>query len=142
MLNKTNTKKEESIMQLSKWGAERLLSYYLGIDDWGGQEWDEKKYNPIITEVLEDCIKTRKLKIPEKYPELAHLFSCDMSSGLDMDEMNLEWWKDETPEYLLKHLGLDIESLRLTIKQYKSIIKKLDKYPNAEIKYKWKEERV
>ena len=142
MLNKTNTKKGESIMQLSKWGAERLLSYYLGIDDWGGQEWDEKKYNPIITEVLEDCIKTRKLKIPEKYPELAHLFSCDMSSGLDMDEMNLEWWKDETPEYLLKHLGLDIESLRLTIKQYKSIIKKLDKYPNAEIKYKWKEERV
>ena len=129
-------------MELSKWGAERLLSYYLGIDDWGGQEWDEKKYNPIITEVLEDCIKTRKLKIPEKYPELAHLFSCDMSSGLDMDEMNLEWWKDETPEYLLKHLGLDIESLRLTIKQYKSIIKKLDKYPNAEIKYKWKEERV
>ena len=66
-------------MQLSKWGAERLLSYYLGIDDWGGQEWDEKKYNPIITEVLEDCIKTRKLKIPEKYPELAHLFSCFIS---------------------------------------------------------------
>ena len=129
-------------MQLSKWGAERLLSYYLGIDDWGGQEWDEKKYNPIITEVLEDCMKNGKLKIPKEYPELAHLFNCDMSSGLDMDEMNLEWWKDETPEYLLKHLGLDIESLRLTIKQYKSIIKKLDKYPNAEIKYKWKGERV
>ena len=87
-------------------------------------------------------MKNGKLKIPKEYPELAHLFSCDMSSGLDMDEMNLEWWKDETPEYLLKHLGLDIESLRLTIKQYKSIIKKLDKYPNAEIKYKWKEERV
>jgi hypothetical protein len=129
-------------MQLSKWGAERLLSYYLGIDDWGGQEWNEKKYNPIITEVLEDCMKTGKLKIPKEYPELAHLFSCDMSSGLDMDEMNLEWWKDETPEYLLKHLGLDIESLRLTIKQYKSIIKKLDKYPNAQIQYKWKEERI
>ena len=129
-------------MQLSKWGAERLLSYYLGIDDWGGQEWDEKKYNPIITEVLEDCMKTGNLKIPEKYPELAHLFSCDMSSGLDMDEMNLEWWKDETPEYLLKHLGLDIESLKLTIKQYKSIIKKLDKYPNSEIQYKYREERA
>ena len=129
-------------MQLSKWGAERLLSYYLGIDDWGGQEWNEKKYNPIITEVLEDCMKTGKLKIPKKYPELAHLFSCDMSSGLDMDEMNLEWWKDETPEYLLKHLGLDIESLKLTIKQYKSIIKKLDKYPNSEIQYKYREERA
>ena len=124
-------------MILSKWGAERLLSYYLGIDDWGGQEYDEKKYNPIITIVLEDCIKTGKLNIPKQYPELAHLFSCDMSSGLDMDEMNLEWWKDETPKYLLEHLGLDIESLKLTIKQYKSIIKKLDKFPNSEIQYKW-----
>ena len=128
-------------MKLHKWGAERLLSYYLGIDDWGCDLYDEKKYNPIITKVLEDCIKTGKLKIPKEYPELACLFSCDMSSGLSMDEMNLEWWKDETPEYLLKYLGLDIESLKLTIKQYKSIIKKLDKLPSAEIQYKKPKER-
>ena len=123
-------------LKLTKWGAKRLLSYYQGIDDWGCDQYDEKKYNPIITEVLEDCIKTGKLKIPKEYPELAHLFSCDMSSGLDMDEMNLEWWKDETPEYLLKYLGLDIESLKMTIKQYKLIIKKLDKLPSAEIQFK------
>jgi len=122
-------------MKLSEWGAERLLSYYLGVDDWGGEEWDEQKYNPIITEVLEDCMKTGKLKIPKEHLELAHLFSCDMSSGLDMDEMNLQWWKDETDEYLLEHLGLDLKSLKLTIKQYRSIIKKLDKFPNTEIKY-------
>jgi len=41
-------------MKLHKWGAERLLSYYQGIDDWGCDQYDEKKYNPIITEVLED----------------------------------------------------------------------------------------
>tara|TARA_A100001201_G_C3913951_1_gene148566 strand:- start:38 stop:439 length:402 start_codon:yes stop_codon:yes gene_type:complete len=126
-------------MKLHKWGAERLLSYYQGIDDWGSQQYDEKKYNPIITEVLEKCIKTGNLKIPKKYPELAHLFSCDMSSGLDMDEMNIEWWKDETPEYLLEQLGIDIENLKLTIKQYKSIIKKLDKFPDAEIQFKNKD---
>ena len=128
-------------MKLHKWGAERLLSYYLGIDDWGCDLYDEKKYNPIIKEVLNDCIKTGKLKIPKKYPELACLFSCDMSSGLSMDEMNVKWWKDETPEYLLKYLGIDIESLKLTIKQYKSIIKKLDKLPSAEIQYKKPKER-
>jgi hypothetical protein len=126
-------------MKLSKWGTERLLSYYQGIDDWGSQQYDEKKYNPIITNVLEDCIKTGNLKIPKNYPELAHLFSCDMSSGLDMDEMNIEWWKDEKPEYLLKHLGIDIENLKLTIKQYKSIIRKLDKFPDAEIQFKHKD---
>lgn len=126
-------------MKLHKWGAERLLSYYQGIDDWGSQQYDEKKYNPIITKVLEKCIKTGDLKIPKEYPELAHLFCCDMSSGLSMDEMNLEWWKDETPEYLLKHLGIDIENLKLTIKQYKSIIRKLDKFPDAEIQFKYKD---
>jgi|TARA_R100000084_G_scaffold38388_1_gene15377 hypothetical protein len=128
-------------MKLHKWGAERLLSYYLGIDDWGCNLYDEKKYNPIIKEVLNDCIKTGKLKIPKKYPELACLFSCDMSSGLSMDEMNVKWWEDETPEYLLKYLGIDIESLKLTIKQYKLIIKKLDKLPSAEIQYKKPKER-
>ena len=128
-------------MKLHKWGAERLLSYYLGIDDWGCNLYDEKKYNPIIKEVLNDCIKTGKLKIPKKYPELACLFSCDMSSGLSMDEMNVKWREDETPEYLLKYLGIDIESLKLTIKQYKLIIKKLDKLPSAEIQYKKPKER-
>ena len=128
-------------MKLHKWGAESLLSYYLGLDDWGCDLYDEKKYNPIIKEVLNDCIKTGKLKIPKKYPELACLFSCDMSSGLSMDEMNVKWWKDETPEYLLKYLGIDIESLKLTIKQYKLIIKKLDKLPSAEIQYKKPKER-
>ena len=128
-------------MKLHKWGAERLLSYYLGIDAWGCYLYDEKKYNQIIKEVLNDCIKTGKLKIPKKYPELACLFSCDMSSGLSMDEMNVKWWKDETPEYLLKYLGIDIESLKLTIKQYKLIIKKLDKLPSAEIQYKKPKER-
>lgn len=126
-------------MKLHKWGADRLLSYYLGIDDWGLQTYDEKKYNPIISKVLEKCIKTGYLIIPKEYPELAHLFSCDMSSGLDMDEMNIQWWKDEKPEYLKEQLGLDIEALRLNIKQYKQIIKILDKFPEAKIQHKHKE---
>ena len=41
---------------------------------------------------------------------------------------------------LLKHLGIDIENLKLTIKQYKSIIRKsLDKFPDAEIQFKHKD---
>ena len=39
-------------MKLHKWGAKRLLSYYEGIDDWGCQQYDEDKYNPIIHDVL------------------------------------------------------------------------------------------
>ena len=31
-----------STYKLTKWGAERLLSYYLGIDDWGCDQYDER----------------------------------------------------------------------------------------------------
>ena len=125
-------------MKLHKWGAERLLSYYEGVDDWGSQQWDEDKYNPIIHDVLTNCIKTGNLKIPKKYPELACLFSCDMSSGLSMDEMNLEIWIDEKPEYLKKNLGIDLEKLKLNIKQYRSIIRSFDKLPKYDVQFKHK----
>ena len=73
-------------MKLHKWGAERLLSYYEGVDDWGCQQLNEDKYDPIIHDVLTNCIETGNLKIPKEYPELAYLFSRDMMSGLSMDE--------------------------------------------------------
>tara|TARA_R110002153_G_scaffold246491_1_gene402370 strand:- start:61 stop:471 length:411 start_codon:yes stop_codon:yes gene_type:complete len=126
-------------MKLHKWGAERLLSYYEGVDDWGSQQWDEDKYNPIIHDVLTSCIKTGNLKIPKEYPELACLFSCDMSSGLSMDEMNLEIWIDEKPEYLKKNLGIDLEKLKLNIKQYRSIIRSFDKLPKCDVQFKHKQ---
>ena len=126
-------------MKLHKWGAERLLSYYEGVDDWGCQQYDEEKYNPIINDVLTDCIKTGNLKIPKEYPELFGLFSCDMHSGLSMDEMDLEQFKDEKPKYVLQCIGIDYETLKLIVKQYKNIIKSFDKKPLCNIQFKHEE---
>jgi len=125
-------------MKLHKWGAERLLSYYQGVDDWGCQQYDEDKYNPIIYDVLTNCIKTGNLKIPKEYPELAHLIERDMMSGLSMDEMDLEQWKDETTEYCLKYIGISYENLKIVRRQYKNIIKSFDKLPKYNVQYKHK----
>ena len=125
-------------MKLHKWGAERLLSYYEGVDDWGGQQWDEEKYDPIIHDVLTSCIKTGNLKIPKEYPELAFLFSRDMESGLTMDEMDLDQWKDETTEYCLKYIKIDYENLKIVCKQYRSIIRSFDKLPKYDVQFKHK----
>ena len=125
-------------MKLHKWGAERLLSYYEGVDDWGGQQWNEDKYDPIIHDVLTNCIKTGNLKIPKEYPELAYLFSRDMMSGLSMDEMDLDQWKDETTEYCLKYIKIDYENLKIVCKQYRNIIRSFDKLPKYDIQFKHK----
>jgi len=125
-------------MKLHKWGAERLLSYYEGVDDWGCQQWDEEKYDPIIHDVLTNCIKKGNLKIPKKYPELAYLFSRDMMSGLSMDEMDLDQWKNETTEYCLKYIKIDYENLKIVCKQYKNIIRSFDKLPKYNIQFKHK----
>ena len=34
-----------------------MLSYYLGVDDWGCDQYDERKYNPIIEKVFEKLKK-------------------------------------------------------------------------------------
>tara|TARA_R100001129_G_scaffold165253_2_gene131900 strand:+ start:167 stop:580 length:414 start_codon:yes stop_codon:yes gene_type:complete len=125
-------------MKLHKWGAERLLSYYTGVDDWGCQQYDEDKYNPIIHDVLTNCIKTGNLKIPKKYPELFGLFSCDMHSGLSMDEMDLDQWKDETTECCLKYNKIDYKNLKIVCKQYRNIIKSFNKLPKYDIQFKHK----
>ena len=123
-------------MKLHKWGAERLLSYYEGVNDWGCQQWDEEKYDPIIHDVLKSCIKTGNLKIPKEYPELAFLFSRDMESGLTMDEMDLDQWKDETTEYCLKYIKIDYETLKIVCKQYRNIIRSFDKLPKYDVQFK------
>ena len=125
-------------MKLHKWGAERLLSYYEGVDDWGCQQWNEDKYDPIIHDVLTNCIETGNLKIPKEYPELAYLFSRDMMSGLSMDEMDLDQWKDETTEYCLKYIKIDYENLKIVCKQYRNIIRSFDKLPKYDIQFKHK----
>jgi len=125
-------------MKLHKWGAERLLSYYEGVDDWGCQQWNEDKYDPIIHDVLTNCIETGNLKIPKEYPELAYLFSRDMMSGLSMDEMDLDQWKDETTEYCLKYIKIDYKNLKIVCKQYRNIIRSFDKLPKYDIQFKHK----
>ena len=135
---KTNQPKETK-MKLHKWGAERLLSYYEGVDDWGCQQWSEEKYDPIIHDILTSCIKTGNLKIPKEYPELAFLFSRDMLSGLTMDEMDLDQWKDETTEYCLKYIKIDYENLKIVCKQYRNIIRSFDKLPQHNIQFKHKQ---
>ena len=56
--------------KLTKWGAQRLLSYYLDIYDWGTTLYNEEKYTPLLKEVLQKTMKTGQLEIPEKYPEI------------------------------------------------------------------------
>ena len=44
---------KEIKFKLTKWGAEQMLSYYLGVDDWGCEQYDERKYNHIIEKVCQ-----------------------------------------------------------------------------------------
>ena len=132
-----------STYKLTKWGAERLLSYYLGIDDWGCDQYDERKYNPILSKVLEKTMKTCELEIPEKYPELKDILSCDMSSGLEMDEMNMEeltaWYNPKST--FNEMIGCSRTTLLKTIEQYKFLIKEFDKDGGHPIQFpKHKEE--
>ena len=130
--------------KLTKWGAERLLSYYLGIDDWGCQEWDEEKYNPIIRTVLEKTVKTGKLEMPEQYHELKQLFACDMSSGLTMDEMNVEEIEScATHPYANsswdKEIGCSKITMLKTIEQYQFLIREFEKDGMHPIQFKQEE---
>ena len=118
---------KEIKFKLTKWGAEQMLSYYLGVDDWGCDQYDERKYNPIIEKVFEKAKKTGVLEIPEKYPELKNIFSCDMESCLDKDEMNMKWWEDEKPEQFIKNIGCSKATVLKTIEQYRFLIKEFDK---------------
>ena len=76
--------------KLTKWGAQRLLSYYLDIYDWGTTLYNEEKYTPLLKEVLQKTMKTGQLEIPEKYPGIKNILEQDMRSGLEMDEMNVD----------------------------------------------------
>ena len=127
-----------STYKLTKWGAERLLSYYLGIDDWGCDQYDERKYNPILSKVLEKTMKTCELEIPEKYPELKDILSCDMSSGLEMDEMNMEeltaWYNPKST--FNEMIGCSRTTLLKTIDQYQFLTKEFDKDDVHPIQFK------
>ena len=129
--------------KLTKWGAKRLLDYYSNISDWGSDQYDERKYNPILSKVLEKTMKTCELEIPEKYPELKDILSCDMSSGLEMDEMNMEeltaWYNPKST--FNEMIGCSRTTLLKTIEQYKFLIKEFDKDGGHPIQFpKHKEE--
>tara|TARA_Y100001951_G_C11095883_1_gene159272 strand:- start:25 stop:426 length:402 start_codon:yes stop_codon:yes gene_type:complete len=127
--------------KLTKWGAQRLLSYYLDIYDWGTTLYNEEKYTPLLKEVLQKTMKTGQLEIPEKYPEIKNILEQDMRSGLEMDEMNVDeissWathpyrnssWKQE--------IGCSKSTLLRTIDQYLDIIKEFSKDGVYDIQFK------
>ena len=127
--------------KLTKWGAERLVHYYEDIFDWGCVYYDEDKYTPILQDVLYDTMKTGKLIIPEKYPEIKDILEMDMRSGLTMDEMDvaeINSWA--THPYrnssFKKEIGCSKTTLLKTIKQYKFLIKEFSKDGMCPIQFK------
>ena len=129
--------------KLTKWGAERLVHYYEDIYDWGSDQYNEDKYTPILQDVLYHTMKTGQLIIPEKYPEIKDILSIDMSSGLEMDEMNMEeltaWYNPKRT--FNEMIGCSRITLLKTIEQYKFLIKEFDKDGGHPIQFpKHKEE--
>jgi len=131
--------------KLTKWGAERLVHYYEDIYDWGSDQYNEDKYTPILQDVLYHTMKTGQLIIPEKYPEIKDILSIDMSSGLEMDEMNMEeltaWYNPKRT--FNEMIGCSRITLLKTIEQYKFLIKEFDKDFGHPIQFKqevnWKQ---
>ena len=131
--------------KLTKWGAKRLLDYYSNISDWGSDQYDEKKYNPIITETLKDCMKTGYLEIPKKYPEIIDILEMDMRSGLEMDEMDPEeissWCENDGTKWQ-KEIGCSKTTMLKTTGQYRDIIKEFSKNGNHPIQFKKPTDRI
>ena len=131
--------------KLTKWGAKRLLDYYPNISDWGSDQYDERKYNPILSAILEKTVKTGYLEIPKEYPETIDILEMDMRSGLEMDEMDPEeissWCENDGAKWQ-KEIGCSKTTMLKTIDQYQDIIKEFSKNGNHPIQFKKPTDRI